>query len=663
MADIFDDLVVEEIPAVETGEGASFEERYASFINNDVYNKAVELHTSATVDMDAADQRFSTAINLNQLRNLSVAIIGCGGLGNWQWRILLGMGIKNIHVFDDDTVGIENIGPQAHSILDLGLPKVEAVRRAALQYRGVSISTHNHKVYTLTDVVNAIGYVPDVIIGCTDSAEFRNGFIPTIISKPLLRNSTPNTLPKLWLDYRMTMGNWICYAYPVRSMSNILRSQQNAHIKQCINIAIEDYHEEAIFPPEEAELEPCTARAICYTGANVASYTGAYIHWFLTTGHTLFNPQVAEEDYRAAVAEQLKSYFRPEDTRPDTELPKFYARFSHSAMDCENISDGRRELMLRRTIRKLRERSNPVLDFLEVGLHVHLSMYGLRFMEESLMRRDLSNEEAMGKLGLVFCTKGRICLAVFTQAPDGRYGAVWLEEGSFRFVPAEYNSYVMLQPIEGTDFHRHIAYNLFGKRIGTQYIHVGSEDKAEYAMQATINSDDKVTIECYHGRELINTISTYAEIHHLLEYDPCLSICRHTSWYYSDSYVDDFNSTIRGWHPIETMYTHPMGTGLISVELRSRLLEAAGAAEARAESTATEEGTAPDLPLEVIINPRAGAVVYFQDGASMEGPFEIVEVSTTAYRMRPIDGGDDSVFFVQKDMSLLTEVIRTAAAE
>ena len=187
------------------------------------------------------------------------------------------MGFRRVSIFDDDTVGIENIGPQAHSILDLGIPKVDAVRQAALVYRGVEIQTVNSKVYSLSEIKSHLGYVPDIVITCTDSAEFRKGFFDSMLSnrtgtwRVALARYNRGDLPKLWLDYRMSLGDWTCYALPLDYMiDGMLQQDKDKYLS--------GYYAEAMFSSEEAVQEPCTARAIVYTGANVASYTGAYLH-------------------------------------------------------------------------------------------------------------------------------------------------------------------------------------------------------------------------------------------------------------------------------------------------------------------------------------------------------------------------------------------------
>lgn len=281
-------------------------------------DKAIEMRNDVNFDLDEADIRFSTALNLRQVRNSLVAIIGGGGLGNWQWRILASMGFRRIAVFDDDTVGIENIGSQCHSIFELGNPKVAAIQRAALEYRGISLIGIDRRVGTLKDINDALGETPDIIIGCTDSAEFRKQFFLDFSNTryPL------ENLPEIYLDYRMSLGDWAAFILPLRSVFRKCFSRTFLHW----------YATRAIFEPEEALTEACTERAISYTGANVASFTGAFLHWYYSGGRAKFGEDEFLNDF------VFGQTFQP-------------ARFtSFSARDFEFISPTRAENVVRKQL-------------------------------------------------------------------------------------------------------------------------------------------------------------------------------------------------------------------------------------------------------------------------------------------------------------------------
>ena len=264
--DVFNAIEATE-PAPEAG-AAAFNDKYDKYIA-DLYTEMCSWSEPKREAMlNDAHQRFSTVLPLRMVKNVTVALVGAGGLGNWIWRVLLGMGFTNLYLFDDDTVGPENIGPQAHNLVDVGYPKVEAVRRAALAFRGVNIRTFNQRVRTFGEISSCMGCDPDVVIGATDSTTFRNSMIQDI--QICHADET-----QLFIDLRMSLGDWNAYITTPK-----LFSTDRAMFAQLLR----EYSAGACFTEEEAVHEPCTARAITYTGANVASYVGAFLHWWLTEG-------------------------------------------------------------------------------------------------------------------------------------------------------------------------------------------------------------------------------------------------------------------------------------------------------------------------------------------------------------------------------------------
>lgn len=275
-------------------EGAkTFQEKYSAFIDDAIAEVRSWSEVKRSQLLDSSEQRFSTAMPLEKVHATTIAMIGCGGLGNWIWRVLLGMGFQQLVVYDDDVVGVENIGPQAHNVIDIDLPKVEAIRRSALLFRGVVLNVRKKRVFSPGDIEEDLGYMPDIIIGATDSALFRNIFIGSLFgnreilekySKDLIFKNSFSKKPRLFIDLRMSLGDWNCFAIPVQALHTPW-DYGDAAVRSRGQL-ISDYLKVAIFSPEEAVHEPCTARAITYTGANVASYVGAFLHWWVTSGES-----------------------------------------------------------------------------------------------------------------------------------------------------------------------------------------------------------------------------------------------------------------------------------------------------------------------------------------------------------------------------------------
>lgn len=257
--------------------------------------------------LEEGNQRFKDVLPASKTRDVTVALIGAGGLGNWIWRVLLGMGFRNIAIFDDDTVGPENIGPQAHSIIDIGLPKVEAIRRQAMMFRGINLRVYKRRVMRFQDLREALGYTPSIVIGATDSMECRNTFLEELVSKtdfPWVQGVD------LYVDLRMALGDWNCFVLTPQKLA----LSYNGEVRN----VLARYRNLAKYEASEGVQEPCTARAITYTGANVASYVGALLHWWLMEGST-------------REAEWFLNYFY-KDARDDTEFNWLYRYSSRDFM-------------------------------------------------------------------------------------------------------------------------------------------------------------------------------------------------------------------------------------------------------------------------------------------------------------------------------------------
>lgn len=363
-----------------------------------VQKESLRIASDPELNATDADIRFSTAMNLRAVRNASCCIIGAGGLGNWQWRILLSMGFRQLVIYDDDVVGIENVGSQAHSILDIGMPKVEAIRRAALQYRGIGIVAKNKRVMTLDDIKSDLGYVPDIIIGCTDSADFRNSFINSLETEIKGRiyngiTGTATNVPQLWIDYRMALGDWNAYIIPARAMVSV----PTVRWHETISNFFTKYKEEACFSAEDAVQEACTERAISYTGASVASFTGALLHWWFSTGKN-----------------ELMDMSRLYNGFLSQKMTQFSWKMSYSSRDFEPVSHTRREAFLMGKLADEKRRS----AYKEKVLVDFMSAYTGIAMEQ-VWETGSVDELLEANPGSVWIFEEG--MKMFVEFPDGKY--------------------------------------------------------------------------------------------------------------------------------------------------------------------------------------------------------------------------------------------------
>lgn len=270
----------------------SIEKQYRDYI----HARAQEIALDPNFDLDAVDTRFSGALNLGVLKNKRVCVIGVGGIGHPLVRVLAGMGVTDLTVIDDDTVETHNVGPQGYDLLDVGRTKVEVVAERLLRFRAMSITAIPERVTSYEHLVELLNGAPDILIPAVDNIAIRNTLYLGMYELVKQQNSqNAIKLPEMYIDPRMSLGQWNCFAIPMRELSKpavggwygddlsndqltILRKRSKSFSK-LFRIANAHFQEAAVFEPSEAQGDDCTTRSISYTGANIASYIAALLHY------------------------------------------------------------------------------------------------------------------------------------------------------------------------------------------------------------------------------------------------------------------------------------------------------------------------------------------------------------------------------------------------
>ncbi len=105
------------------------------------------------------------------LRDKSVLIVGCGGLGSAIAYALGSLGLKQIYLLDDDTVCLSNIHRQiAFNLKDIGKKKVKVVKkRIEAREGGVRVKALFKRVQDLSSTDLAV----DLILDATDNNQAR----------------------------------------------------------------------------------------------------------------------------------------------------------------------------------------------------------------------------------------------------------------------------------------------------------------------------------------------------------------------------------------------------------------------------------------------------------------------------------------------------------
>jgi len=127
------------------------------------------------------DLRYSINQNINEigvkgqnkLNNSNISVVGCGGLGNFVLLGLIGIGINNICIIDDDKIELSNLHRQIlFTEKHIGKNKVNSAKEILLQRNSnLQINTYNCKINDQNK--NELLKNSDIVIDCTDNLKSR----------------------------------------------------------------------------------------------------------------------------------------------------------------------------------------------------------------------------------------------------------------------------------------------------------------------------------------------------------------------------------------------------------------------------------------------------------------------------------------------------------
>jgi len=217
-----------------------------------VEDHIVNLQESDSFNLNHADDRFSGTINLNSIRTRSVVVIGAGGIGSWTIRAIAGMGFRNITVYDDDIIEHHNVGPQGHSIVDLGTYKVDAMYQEILRMRGTVIIRKKMRVTSYEQIVEDLGSAPSILISAVDNMGIRNQLAKELITDTEYNISIND--PDLYIDLRMSMGEWNSFAFPVKTMRDNMPGVIQGNNEYSIGLKQQGSSHRRCFPTENSVI-------------------------------------------------------------------------------------------------------------------------------------------------------------------------------------------------------------------------------------------------------------------------------------------------------------------------------------------------------------------------------------------------------------------------
>lgn len=184
--------------------------------------------------------------------DLPVHLIGCGGIGSFTALVLSKMGVQQLHLYDPDGIEEHNLPNQLFRLKDVGRPKVDALREILEEFAGAPVEGLPVEVEARR--------MTGVVISGVDTMRARK----TI----WLRSIRYRASVLRYLDARMGAEVARIYAVNPTDPDDIR------------------FYEKSLYNDEEAEVIPCTAAAISYSGFAIASLIGNLVKR-LATGEDL----------------------------------------------------------------------------------------------------------------------------------------------------------------------------------------------------------------------------------------------------------------------------------------------------------------------------------------------------------------------------------------
>lgn len=233
------------------GDSISFElsEEEQAILDQAVEDAHQEIPTnSATLLVDEATSRFSSAIWYENIQKKTVILAGVGGIGSYVGFLLARMKPASMFIYDDDIVEAVNMSGQLYSQSDLGRLKVSALADMIRNYAGYS------SVFAISERFTDESEASDIMICGFDNMAARklffNKWLSHVQSKP--EEERKNCL---FIDGRLAAEEF-----------------QVLCIKGDDEYNINRYSNEYLFSDAEADETVCSYKQTTFCANMIASY-------------------------------------------------------------------------------------------------------------------------------------------------------------------------------------------------------------------------------------------------------------------------------------------------------------------------------------------------------------------------------------------------------
>ena len=252
MENLSEDSIPESDNSIENnGDSVSFElsEEEQAILDQAVEDAHQEIPTnSATLLVDEATSRFSSAIWYENIQKKTIILAGVGGIGSYVGFLLARMKPVSMFIYDDDIVESANMSGQLYGQSDLGRPKVSALAEMIRNYADYS------SVFAISERFTEESEASDTMICGFDNMTARklffNKWVNHIQSKP--EEERKNCL---FIDGRLAAEEF-----------------QVLCIKGDDEYNINRYNNEFLFSDAEADETICSYKQTTFCANMIASY-------------------------------------------------------------------------------------------------------------------------------------------------------------------------------------------------------------------------------------------------------------------------------------------------------------------------------------------------------------------------------------------------------
>lgn len=238
-------------PVEDDGDSIGFElpEEEQAILDQAVEDAHQEIPTnSATLLVDEATSRFSSAIWYENIQKKTVILAGVGGIGSYVGFLLARMKPASMFIYDDDIVEAVNMSGQLYGQSDLGKSKVSALAEMIRNYAGYS------SVFAISERFTDESEASDIMICGFDNMRARKLFFNKWLSH-VQSKSEEERKNCLFIDGRLAAEEF-----------------QVLCIKGDDEYNINRYNNEFLFSDEEADETICSYKQTTFCANMIASY-------------------------------------------------------------------------------------------------------------------------------------------------------------------------------------------------------------------------------------------------------------------------------------------------------------------------------------------------------------------------------------------------------